>query len=295
MRKGFFTTNEPRSFLEDYCDRLDTAFKRHHYETTLRVAKKLADQANHAKTQFMAHMSHELRTPLNAIIGFSELLSGDEATQNSKERISEYANQIHDAGSQLLTIVNDVLLITSFEAGQLELQLEPLDPQDIVHAALTALNAPNPSIPQTIVVDVKDGLDPVIADQRHFTKVLVNLLSNSIKFTPDTGQIRVGAEQESDEAVSFFVEDTGIGMNADEVSVALKPFMQLDHYMIRERGGAGLGLPIAKLLCEALGGELIVISEKDYGTRATAQIPTATAVVLKTIGNENLGLETKEY
>jgi signal transduction histidine kinase len=241
-------------------------------EQRMREAMQTIEAADQAKTTFLAHMSHELRTPLNAILGFSELIR-DAHLGPLPEKYRGYADDIHRSGQHLLALVNDVLDLSRVESGRLDLQIEPVDlASDIRNAvSLVAQRAETHGI--VIEQHVEAGLPALDADPLRLQQILINLLTNAVKFTPDGGRVTVHAMAVA-RSVRIIVADTGIGMNAQEIALALEPFRQARRLSRRPREGSGLGLPLAKALVESHGGMLMIDSEPELGTRITILLPT---------------------
>ncbi|MGK9165626.1 PAS domain-containing protein [Inquilinus limosus] len=242
-------------------------------EQRMREAMRTVEAADNAKTTFLAHMSHELRTPLNAILGFSELIR-DAHLGPLPERYRGYAEDIHRSGQHLLALVNDVLDLSRVESGRLELQPEPVDLgsdiQDAVSLVAQRAEAHGIAIEQHVAHD----LPLLSADPLRLRQILINLLTNAVKFTPDGGRVTIDAVAVA-RSVRITVADTGIGMTEQEIALALEPFRQARRLSRRPREGSGLGLPLAKALVESHGGMLMIDSEPGVGTRVTVLLPAA--------------------
>jgi len=226
--------------------------------------------ASRAKSEFLANMSHELRTPLNAIIGFSDLIERDVPDGG---RVGEYAGHIHRAGQHLLGIISDILDISKIESGSFELNYDRHPTSEIVEASVALIQPRLDSKKQNLEVKVPKDLPDVMADARRIKQVLLNLLSNANKFTPDGGKITLIAAAERSGAITFAVGDTGIGMTPDQVQHALKPFAQVDSGYARLQEGTGLGLPLAKALVEQHGGRFVIHSAPGAGTTVAFTLP----------------------
>ena len=244
-------------------------------EQALLAAKEEAETANRTKSAFLANMSHELRTPLNAIIGFSEIMQSETFGPIGNPKYAEYAGDIRSSGQHLLEVINDILDLSRVESGILELSKETVDLAMVAGQALRMVE--EAAQRRNIRLDVSLDAVPshVVGDPRAIRQILLNLLSNSIKFTPEGGSVRLGAKLDETGRVCISVTDTGIGMHPEDIPVALAPFRQIDSSLARAYEGTGLGLPLAKALTEMHGGELSVTSEPGRGTEIVIALPQA--------------------
>jgi signal transduction histidine kinase/DNA-binding response OmpR family regulator len=241
----------------------------------MQAAKEQAENANQAKSAFLASMSHELRTPLSAIIGYSEMLQ-EEAVELEQPNLIPDLEKIRAAGQHLLALINDVLDISKIEAGKMELHLETFDisklVQDVVSTAQPLIAKNN----NTIQVKLPSDLGSLYADLTRVRQCLFNLLSNAAKFT-DQGTITLTVERRPNDQVFFHVQDTGIGMTPEQMSRLFQPFTQADSKTSRKYGGTGLGLTITRRFCQMMGGDVLVTSTPGQGSTFTLWLPAHVA------------------
>jgi cell cycle sensor histidine kinase DivJ len=245
---------------------------RKNQEQALDLARTAAEQADASKTRFLATMSHELRTPLNAIIGFSEMIVHEDALMLDAARRREYAQLINDSGQHLLSVVNGILDMSKMESGNFEITPEPFAPRDalINCCSLLALKARESGI--DLVTRAADDLPAMIGDPRAFKQIVLNLVSNAVKFTERGGTVTVSAGLESARLV-VRIADTGVGIAADDLKRVGDPFFQAGTTYQRRHEGTGLGVSIVKSLVALHGGEMTVVSKIDEGTTVTVALP----------------------
>lgn len=241
----------------------------------LAEAKDQADTANHTKSEFLANMSHELRTPLNAIMGFSEVIKNELFGPLGVPQYLEYAGDIYDSGVHLLDIINDILDLSKVEAGKLELSEGDVDLRGVVDAVLHLIRGRDEATGVTLVQDIPADLPMLFADKRKLKQMLLNLLTNSFKFTAEGGTADISARLDDDGGLSLSVRDTGIGIAPDKLDLVLAPFGQVDSALARDHHGTGLGLPLVKALVELHGGTMTIDSELEKGTEVTLHFPAA--------------------
>jgi len=241
-------------------------------ERTLRAALRQAEIANKMKAAFLAAMSHELKTPLNAVLGFSEIIRDEVLGPIGHDAYRDYAGNIHQSGTRLLSVINDILDVSRLEGGLLTIDARPENVLDVVESAVKLARGITHDR-RRIVVDVAADMPALLVDPRRLAQALGNLLANALKFTPETGSVRFAAQPQPDGGVHLLVEDTGIGMAKETVAAALEPFRQLDGTLSRRFEGAGLGLYIAKALAELHGGVLTIDSAVGEGTAVTVALP----------------------
>lgn len=252
----------------DITDRKET-------EMALLEAKRQAETASRTKSEFLANMSHELRTPLNAIIGFSELMKDEMFGPLGVASYREYAADIHDSGTHLLELINDILDLSKVEAGRLVLSPGPVVLERTIEVCLALLKGRVEGSGLALETKIPPDLPPLWGDERRIKQILLNLLSNAIKFTPSGGRVQVSARRDGDDVV-VEISDSGIGMDPKEIAVALEPFRQLDSTLSRRYEGTGLGLPLAKSLVELHGGVLTIASAPGQGTTVSITLPVDT-------------------
>jgi signal transduction histidine kinase len=245
-------------------------------EQELAVARDRAVTADQQKSAFLARMSHELRTPLNAIIGFSEVLL-DEAFGTLNDKQAEYTRDVHDSGQHLLSLINDILDLSKVETGQMELSLASFSLPRAIENALTLMKERAAGRGITLHADLDGTLDALTADERKVKQVLINLLTNAVKFTPEGGSVTIRVRT-GPEAVTIEVEDTGIGIPAHEQGLVFEDYRQATRETTNDANdqeGTGLGLPLARKLVELHGGRIWVTSTPDQGSTFAFTIPVA--------------------
>ncbi len=230
--------------------------------------------ANKAKSEFLATMSHELRTPLNAICGFSEIIKGEMFGPVGKPQYTEYAHDIHQSGTHLLSIINDILDIAKAEAGKLVLSESTIDLNDVIDSCIRMCRA---SAEQKNISLRRAGMNDsalVLADQRLLRQAILNLLSNAIKFTSPLGHVEIGVNVLTNGDVAIEVADNGVGIAPQDLERVLRPFEQVESSMSRQNGGTGLGLPYSEKISQIHGGKLKIQSTLGSGTRCQVIMPS---------------------
>jgi signal transduction histidine kinase len=280
LRRGaydyFDKSVDPQSLFAvlDRCfDRVDLLRDREMAYQALRLAKEEAEAANHAKSGFLATMSHELRTPLNAIIGFSEMMQREVLGALGNDQYRAYVGDIHASGTHLLQIINDILDLSKAEAGKIDLSEEIFDLRDIMRSVrqLTAGRIHAAELTQSL--DLPDDLPPLCGDERKTKQVMLNLITNAVKFTPAGGSIAISAQWDPAAGLAVTVADTGIGIPHADLERVLQPFEQVGSSLSRQHQGTGLGLPLVKAIMELHGGRLELRSELGVGTQVTVVFP----------------------
>jgi PAS domain S-box-containing protein len=235
-------------------------------EQMLRRALEEAEANSRAKSSFLANMSHELRTPLNSVIGFANILIKKQGA-GATAREADYLGRIQANGEHLLALIEDILDISKIDARRMEVVREPVDLEELVGEVAGMLELQARKRGLELVCQVPPDLRPAIADQRRLKQVLLNLAGNAVKFTHDGGvALRVEADRETGRPLRLLVEDTGIGIPAEELDEVFAPFHQIDGSQARSFGGTGLGLAISRSLCELMGFELSASSQLGVGS-----------------------------
>lgn len=243
-------------------------------ETTRSLSKALevAAASSQAKSQFLATMSHELRTPLNAIIGFSELLKAQALGPVGNPRYIDYASDINQSGTHLLSLINDVLDFSKVEAGRLVLHEELVDVSDLLRGCVRLMSQKAVESEIEITTNLPDESILATLDHRRIKQIALNLLSNALKFTLQGGKIEITLTRRED-GIAITFSDNGVGMSPEQIPLALETFGQVDSGLNRKQEGTGLGLPLCRLLTEAHGGRLEIESVVDQGTSIKVYLP----------------------
>jgi signal transduction histidine kinase len=222
---------------------------------------------------FVAHMSHELRTPLNAIIGFTDLLRLRLKTLEGHDKLVGYADDVSSAGHHLLQLINDILDLTKIEAGKCELSEEKVDLVSILDSCTRMLRGQADEHGIAFVCQAAPSLPQLRIDKLKLKQIVINLISNAIKFTPQGGTVTLTAAIEATGWLAIVVADTGIGIEAQDIEKVFSPFSQLNASLSRKTPGTGLGLPLTKALVELHGGRITLESERRKGTVVTTRFP----------------------
>jgi PAS domain S-box-containing protein len=242
-------------------------------EIQLREAKMESDVANRAKSEFLANMSHELRTPLNSIIGFSEIIKNEVFGPINPRPYWDYARDIHDSGKHLLSIINQILDISRIDAGERELRDSIVDIPKVVGSCLEIISPKAKTAGLNIVEVGLDKAYSLIGEEVAIKQMLINILSNAVKFTPAGGRITVSVEPDDMAGLRLSVSDTGVGLDDSEIEKAMSPFGVLDGRANKSTSGIGLGLSLVQALMKLHGGRLEIFSQKGIGTTVTMIFP----------------------
>lgn len=273
MLKGRSVVAPKNSVISRYSETLGQLMLRRHAELAMRAAKVEAERASTAKSTFIGTMSHELRTPLNAIIGFSDLITNLTVQPGATEKSIEYAWHISKAGRHLLGVVSDILDIAKIESGTFALNIDSHPISEIIEDTVVLVEEAMDEKKQRLELRLDHDLPSISVDARRVRQILINLLTNASKFTPEGGQVVVSARRGDDGGVTIAVVDTGIGMTPEQLAIALTPFGQIQSHYTRTQEGTGLGLPIARGLAREHGGHLHLESEPGTGTTAVLTLP----------------------
>jgi two-component system, cell cycle sensor histidine kinase DivJ len=244
------------------------------YERELIEARDLSEEANRAKSRFLANMSHELRTPLNAIIGFSEVMMQEMFGALGSPRYLEYSRLVHESGNHLLELINSILDMSKIEAGKFELSEEVFDLSSVAEASVRFLRLPAERAGVALKTSVTPEANFIFADKRAVKQILVNLLSNGVKFTPRGGEVSVRALLDS-AGIEITVTDTGVGIPEKDLVRLGQPFEQVEGEHVRKKEGTGLGLSLVKALAGMHGGEAVIESTLGIGTTVRVRLPFA--------------------
>jgi PAS domain S-box-containing protein len=252
--------------LSDITDRKEA-------EILLREAKLESDVANRAKSEFLANMSHELRTPLNSIIGFSEIIKDEVFGPVNPRPYWEYARDIHESGRHLLSIINQILDISRIDAGERELKDSLVDITKIVRICTEIISPKAKSANLDIIEIGLDKAPKIIGEEVAIKQMLVNLLTNAVKFTPAGGRVTVSVELDNSGMLRLSVTDTGVGLDEEEIQRAMSPFGVLDGRSTKSTSGIGLGLSLVQALMKLHSGRVEIFSQRGIGTTVTLVFP----------------------
>ncbi len=251
------------------------AIERKSVEVQLLAAKNSAEAASRAKSEFLANVSHELRTPLNAIIGFSEILKQELRGPLGHPAYLDYVQDIHESGTHLLNVINDILDLSKIEIGHLTLKEVSTNLRQVIESCLRIMQARAVQANIELTAKISPNLPMLNADDCMLKQVILNLLSNAVKFTPEGGVVTVTCGVNKDAAIFVHIADTGIGIAPEDIDRAMLPFVQIDSSLQRRYPGTGLGLPLARSMIELHGGHLEIKSTAGAGTTVTVNFPAS--------------------
>jgi two-component system cell cycle sensor histidine kinase PleC len=254
------------SLLSQYSLRLGDTLLRHRAELAERASRIEAELASQVKSEFIANISHELRTPLNAILGFSKILKGFDDMPIEPAQVTEYANIILGSAENLLGIVNDIITISKLQSGKFNFDIDEIDLDELLRPCITWTTGRAAETGMKFIPRIDENMPLILADPEHLKDVVQRLLANAVSFTPEGGTVALAAKMASANKAIVCISDNGVGMSAEEISVALTAFGQIDNGLDRQHEGTGLGLPIAKALIELQGGTFMIRSQEGKGT-----------------------------
>ena len=242
----------------------------------LDAARQAAEAANFNKSEFLAQMSHELRTPLNSILGFNELIRDELHGPLGADIYQEYATYIGESAQHLMTMINDLLDFSKIEAGKMQVHPEPISLPAMLQSVITFTRGYAQEYRMAVELDIAPGIDSIHADPRAGKQILINLVSNAIKYSEEGNQVRIEARRNgTDDGTCIAVIDNGVGMTDDQIRLALEPFEQVHSELSRKREGTGLGMPLARELTLLHGGGFHITSQPGEGTRIEVCFPDA--------------------
>jgi signal transduction histidine kinase len=242
-------------------------------EQEMRAARDAAEAANRAKSAFLANMSHELRTPLNAVIGFSDVMKAEMFGPLGNAVYLSYASDIHASGQLLLDLINDILDISKIEAGKAEVAEEVFDLHEVVEASILLCREQAAASSLALRARVAADLPRVRGDARYIRQILLNLVSNAVKFTPSGGRVTVCVWRQAGGGIVLTVADTGIGIPEQMQARVFEPFFQVQSDLARQYQGTGLGLSLVKGLTELHGGRVEIEARRRQGTIFRVRLP----------------------
>lgn len=289
MLNGSFNKNKSSSLMSEYASLLGDAVLRQRTREAEHAARIEAELANRVKSEFISNMSHELRTPLNTMIGFSKILCEHDRRKLPDAEIVEYSKLILEAAGHLLSVINDILDISKMQSGRYTLDAREINIEEVLQATVGANRALATESGITVQTRIAANLPTVRGDSAKLVQAFGNLLSNAIKFTLRGGSVLIEAIRLADGGIAVVIRDTGVGMTAEEVDLALSPFGQVDGSRTRWREGTGLGLPIARSLVELHGGQIKMQSEKGKGTEVAVLLPSAQKLSVREARDAVLG------
>lgn len=239
----------------------------------LQKALRIAETASQSKSDFLANMSHELRTPLNAILGFSSAMEHEAFGPIENPTYREYAGRIYKSGAHLLELINDILDLSKIEADKQVVHSEWLKIDTVLNDALQIVSGYPDATARTITVQPHNQLPKLLADEKLVRQVILNILSNAIKFTKENGHIRVMLSEDEEGTFTLAVSDDGIGIPADKIATLAQPFIQLENVMTRSHKGSGLGLALVDRIMKLHGGQMKIESQLGQGTTVSLIFP----------------------
>jgi signal transduction histidine kinase len=277
---SIFVTHAPPSafsakdleLLKTFADQAVIAIQNARLFQEIQDKSRQLEIANQHKSEFLANMSHELRTPLNAIIGFSEVLI-ERMFGELNDKQDDYLKDIHASGKHLLSLINDILDLSKIEAGRMELDVETFDVPAALANAMTLVRERAQRHGIALGLEVAAEVGEMRADERKFKQILLNLLTNAVKFTPDGGRVDVRARR-ADGVLEVAVADTGIGIAPEDQAAVFEEFRQVGRHYTNKQEGTGLGLALTKRFVELHGGTITLVSEPGRGSTFSFTLPS---------------------
>jgi signal transduction histidine kinase len=251
-------------------------------ELELQEAKELAESSSRAKSLFLAQVGHELRTPLNAVLGFSDVLQSEVFGSLGSGKYRDYAKHIHQSGTQLLGVINNILEFTKYGTGALSLTEGRVDVMDVLDAVVRQAGPIAESAGVALTIAAESDLPDIAADRSKLHEILAHLLSNAVKFTPQHGSVHLSAARLETGDIAVRIKDTGIGIAEEDMPKLLEPFGQADCDLNRRYDGLGLGIPLAANLAKLHGATLTAESEVGLGTTVTLVFPRGRTLETRT-------------
>ncbi len=280
----WFRVTDCRTRSDGYLSILSDITELTHRKRALGEAWHATELANHAKFEFLANMSHELRTPLNAIMGFAEMIRSEVRGPLGDPAYREYGLAIEESAGHLRDVIGDILELSRFEAGSIVLNEEAVDIDELLRSAQQSLAPHAKGSDIHVRVEIEVGLPGIWADMRLIRQIVINLLSNAIKFSNPGSEIILRASTDTDGMVEIVVSDRGIGIDADHIAKIMQPFEQVETSMTRAHHGVGLGLPLARMFCEAHDADLSIESMPGVGTSVVVTFPRERIHELRAVG-----------
>lgn len=267
------SVKDDQDMLLYYEGSLEDITKRKEAEIAMRTAKLESDIANRAKSEFLANMSHELRTPLNSIIGFSEIIKNEAFGPIGKKEYWDYANDIYESGKRLLGVINEILDVSRIQAGERQLNEGVVSVRRLMDSCIDLMRSKAEAGSIQMNNQLQNTDVQLVGEAQAIKQMILNLMSNAIKFTGDGGMVTLSGEMDSAGQFIISITDTGTGLSEEEIQKALSPFGQVDGEYNRKKSGTGLGLTLVKALVDLHGGSFDLISQKGIGTTAMLTFP----------------------